>query len=108
MNIVLTGPAYDNAGHAILRENLIHACKVKNLRVQGSVGPSTNLLIASRTDTAKAKKAQAHGLAVLTYPQFIGQYLHGVTIPTDGVPNKYADIVNPDLLVPDFVADDDL
>lgn len=75
-----------------------------NMIVQLSVGPLTNALVASRTDTVKANAAANRGIAVFTYPEFIAKFLRGVTIATGGKPVKYVDGVDKDLLVPDFTA----
>ena len=108
-NVVFTGPAVDGTGHTVLREALIQACQAKgSMNVQPSVQTTTNLLVASRTDTVKAKKAVSRGLTVLTYPKFIGKFLRGVVLPTDGVPGKYVDKIDLDLLVPDFTEGEQL
>ena len=103
MNVVFTGPAIDGNGHSIVRAQLTMACQAKgNLRVQASVRPDTDVLVASRTDTVKAKTAAARGVAVFTYPEFINRFLTKVEIVTGGKPSKYVDAVDQDLLVPDF------
>ncbi|MBN7763693.1 hypothetical protein JYP52_21375 [Nitratireductor aquibiodomus] len=103
LSVVLTGPAIDNAGRSIIRENLIAAChQTGKLSVAKRVNMSTDLLVASRTDTVKAKAAAANGVVVLSYPQFINRYLHGVEILSGGKPNRYMDRIDKDLLVPDF------
>jgi BRCA1 C Terminus (BRCT) domain. len=102
MRVVLTGPAIDGCGKAILRANLIKACKEAGIEVQGSVRADTTLLVASRTDTVKAKAAESRGIPVVTYPQFIATFLRGINIEEGGAPNPYTDKVNLDMLVPDF------
>ena len=103
LNIVFTGPAVDNSGNSVVRANLIAACAKKgNINVQPAVRQGVNMLVASRTDTMKAKAAAARGLAVFTYPEFIAKFLAGVEIATGGIPNKFTDAVDHNLLAPDF------
>ena len=103
LNIVFTGPAYDSTGKSILRADLGAACLVKgNLKLQSSVRGDTNILVASRTDTVKAQKAKDRGVAVFSYPEFIGKFLRGVDLVTGAKPDKYTDKVDLDLLVPYF------
>jgi hypothetical protein len=103
LNVVFTGPAFDNAGHAVVRADLIEACKATGkFAVQSAVKPNTDLLVASRTDTVKAKAAAAKGLEVITYPQFIRSFLSNVELKTGAKPNRYTDQVDHDLLVPAF------
>ena len=103
MKVVFTGPAINGNGHSVLRATLAYACLQKgNLRVQNSVQRDTDILVASRKDTVKAKKASDAGLAVFTYPEFIARFLKGIDTPTGGKPAKYVDAVSLDLLVPDF------
>jgi hypothetical protein len=104
MKVVFTGPAVDNAGHSITRDNLTLACKKAGVTVQTAVRQDTELLVASRKDTVKAKNAGATGLTVLTYPEFIGRYLRTVDIVHGGTPNRYTDKVDLDMLAPDFMA----
>lgn len=107
IRVVFTGPAFDSAGHSILRFDLLTACTgIAN--VQGSVQADTDYVVASRTDTVKAKKAAARGIKVLTYPEFIARFLSGVTIPTGGKPCKYTDKIDPDLLIPVFLTGEQL
>ena len=103
MKVVFTGPAFDNSGCSVVRSDLIAACQsTGKFTVQGAVKGDTDLLVASRTDTVKAKGAVARGLTVLTYPQFIRSFLSDTVIKTGSKPNKFTDLVDHDLLVPDF------
>lgn len=102
MKVVLTGPAIDGCGKPILRANLIEACRKAGIEVQSRVGADTNLLVASRSDTVKAKAAASRGVPVITYPQFVAAYLRGIEIKEGGRPNPFTDKVDMDLLVPDF------
>jgi hypothetical protein len=103
LNIVFTGPAIDGNGNSVLRADLAAACQKKGgMAVQPAVRADTNVVVASRTDTVKAKRAEERGLAVLTYPQFIAHFLRGVSIESGGKANSFVDAVNKDLLVPDF------
>jgi hypothetical protein len=108
MNVVFTGPAFDNAGNSIVRDNLIAACAKQGFCVQSAIKASTQLVVASRTDTIKAMGAAARGMAVLSYPSFIAHYLDGVEIAKGGEPNHYTDKIEKDLLVPDFTSTDGL
>lgn len=82
-NIVFTGPAFDLNGQAILRANLVAACQMTGrFNVQSAVTSATDLLIASRTGTAKAKKAAQRGVEVMTYPEFISRALAGIPLKT--------------------------
>jgi hypothetical protein len=103
MNVVFTGPAIDGYRHSVVRADLISACAHKgNLHVQSSVRGDTDVLVASRTDTVKAKAAHARGIAVFTYPEFISRFMGSVELKRGSKPNHYVDAVDLDLLVPDF------
>ena len=103
MNVVFTGPAFDSDGNSIVRADLTYACICKGgITVQDRVDGMTEALVASRSDTVKAKNAVLRGLKVMTYPQFITRFLDGVPISNKGKPNKYVDSVDQNLLVPDF------
>jgi hypothetical protein len=102
MNIVFTGPAFDGAGFSIVRGDLIAACATSGHAVQRAVKPDTDLLVASRTDTVKAKAALLRGVEVMTYPTFLAKVLGSVAIARGARPDKYTDVVDKSLLVPDF------
>jgi len=102
MNIVFTGPASDVAGFSVVRSDLIAACAASGHAVQRAVKPDTDLLVASRTDTVKAKAALLRGVEVMTYPTFLAKVLGSVAIPRGSRPDKYTDVVDKSLLVPDF------
>lgn len=112
MNVVFTGPAVTGEGAMITRANLAKACMQKgNLTVQPSVRADTDVLVASRTDTLKAKKAQERGITVLTYPEFINHFLGQVELAADGHFNPYTVAwkhLDKDLLVPDFTDPEEL
>ncbi|MBY0560042.1 hypothetical protein [Hyphomicrobium sp.] len=112
MRIVFTGPAIDGNGNTILRANLAAACLKADLSIQPAVRQDTEILVASRTDTVKAKAAAARGLEVIGYPEYINKYLSGVKLPTSGRANIYTDFainkLNRDLLVPDFTNNETL
>src|SRR5271157_5732304 len=98
MNLVFTGPAFDNGGHGVVRADLIAACKATGkFNVQSFVRADTDLLVASRTDTVKAKNAKERGLEVLSYPQFIRSFLSTVELKRGAKPDKYTDLVDLDL-----------
>jgi hypothetical protein len=92
MNVVFTGPAFDENGQAIVRADLTYACTCKGgIVVQTGVDARTHLLVASRIDTVKAAKAADRGIVVITYPEFIATYLSNVDIPRNGSSNRYVD-----------------
>lgn len=111
MKVVFTGPAFDNAGHSVVRADLIAACVATGeFTVQSAVKADTDLLVASCTDTVKAKARPE--LNIMTYSAFIARFLNGVELKRGNKPNAYTDQVDQDLLVPDFTgavkAGDDL
>lgn len=103
VSVVFTGPAIDNAGRSITRQALENACMVVgNIGVQPAIRADTEVLVASRKDTVKARRAAERGLPVLTYPEFINHYLDGVEIEAGGQFNRFTDKIDQDMLVPDF------
>lgn len=103
--VVFTGPAVDGSGNTVVRAALAAACAQKSIEVQASVRPNTDILVASRLDTLKAKRAASTGMKVIGYPEFINQYLCGVCVPVSGRANLHTTFANSlaqDLLVPDF------
>ena len=95
MNVVFTGPAIDIAGNFIVRADLALVCGSKGINVQPAVKPDTELLVASRSDTVKAKRAQGCGKKVMTYPEFLACYLPDLGVPKQSAPNRYIDKVAP-------------
>ena len=93
MNVVLTGPAIDGAGHFIIRADLALICGSHGINVQPAVKPDTHILVASRSDTVKAKRAQGCGKKVMTYPEFLARFLPEVVIPKQSEPNRHLDKV---------------
>ena len=92
MNVVFTGPAFDTDGASIVRADLTYACiKRGGIVVQPRVDAETDMLVASRIDTAKAGKAADKGITIMTYPEFIAAFLTGVTIAKNGAANRYVD-----------------
>lgn len=79
MNIVFTGGATYKGGR-VIRDELIAAVTAQGHSVQSMVSTNTDILVASRDDTRKARKAQALGVKVLTYPGFIRHHLGGVHV----------------------------
>jgi len=103
LQVVFTGPAIDGEGYSITRANLEKACSATcSVTMQNRVDSVTDLLVASRMDTVKALQAAAKGVTVLTYPEFISRYLKGVNVVRGGIPNRYTDVIDQNLLVPDF------
>jgi hypothetical protein len=99
--VVLTGPAHDVAGNAILRADLIYACTIAGIMVEQSMSALTNMLVASRVDTVKARKAAERGLAVMDYPSFLQHFGLSPVIQEASVakPCPYAD--SHQLIIPD-------
>jgi hypothetical protein len=82
--VVFTGEAYDVHGKAVLRGDLKKLAEANGLVVQSSVQTRTQMVVASRTDTVKAKKAKERGLLVQTYPEFLKSWLGVETVPELG------------------------
>ena len=92
LNVVFTGPASNKAGKALVRANLIAACHTTGrLAVQEDVKADTDLVVASRADTVKARAAAARGLKVVSYQAFLAEHLVNVAIPTDGAWSWFTD-----------------
>ena len=70
MNVVFTGTAVDEAGVHVLRDDLQKMAARQGYYMQKAVNAGTDLLVASRTDTVKAKRAKSLGVSVVTYPEF--------------------------------------
>jgi len=107
MRVCFTGPAIDGSGSVINRSDLVDACKELSHTVHSSVRIDTELLVASRTDTVKAKSAKKRGVVVMSYPEFINRVLGGLQIKTSGRLNLYTDYaksLDAELLVPDFTS----
>ena len=67
MNVVFTGPAFDSSGNSVVRHDLTYACICKGgITVQDRVDGMTEAVVASRSDTVKAKNAVLRGLKVMT------------------------------------------
>lgn len=95
-SVCFTGPAFDALGQSVLRADLIKSAQELGFVIHPAVRPTTQMLIASRVDTVKAKKAKAQGVEVLSYPHFIMVYLHGSVAKSDGQPAPYVDMELPD------------
>lgn len=92
LNVVFTGPASDVLGQVIVRANLVAACQASGrVAVQDGVKPSTDLVVASRADTVKARSAATRGLKVMTYQQFLVEHLAGIAIPAVAKWNWFTD-----------------
>ncbi|CAA2141432.1 hypothetical protein [Hyphomicrobium sp. ghe19] len=105
MRVCFTGPAMDGNGKSINRADLIDACHEFDLIVHSSVRTDTELLVASRTDTTKAKNAAKRGVKVIGYPEFINRVLGGTEIKSSGRLNLFTDYAKSlasELMVPDF------
>ena len=82
LTVVFTGPASDALGPAIVSANLIAACELLGMAVQPAVKSDTTLVVASLTDTVKAKAAAKRGVNVMTNPEFMKAHL--ATSPAEG------------------------
>jgi NAD-dependent DNA ligase len=91
LNIVFTGPAHNAKGKLVLRADLIVAARKAGFVVQSAVGASTELLVASRTDTRKARAAKARGIKMTTYPEFLRRRLRKPVKPTGAKFNPWTD-----------------
>jgi hypothetical protein len=91
--VVFTGPATDKQGRPIVRKDLIQAASEAGLEVSNKIDAGVELLVASRTDTVKAKSAAASGIAVVDYAAFVSMLeALGVEIKHSGAaPDKYVD-----------------
>lgn len=71
MRIVFTGQGSDHLGNRIDRATLTGWALDNGDSVQPHVDNWTNTLVASRTNTVKARKARELGVNVMTYPDWI-------------------------------------
>lgn len=101
-HVVFTGPAKFN-GEPVVRSDLTSAAVKAGYVVRDKVDAQTNLLVASRTDTVKAKAAEAMGITVIDYQMFgvILQQAGQPILKSGEKPNPYVD-VDLDDHVPDF------
>lgn len=81
LKVVFTGPAVDRNGKSVVRADLVEACIKLGIIVQTRVGADTNLLVASRTDTVKARAAVS--IPTVDYPTFI-TWIFGGSIDATG------------------------
>lgn len=75
MFVCFTGPGHDRTGATITRKDLAELATAAGHTVQTGVTEDTDLLVSSRDDTLKAKKAKALEVPVTGYSQFIEDYL---------------------------------
>lgn len=103
MKVVFTGAATDIYGGQLKRADLIAACQIAGIDVMPRIEKGVDMLVASRHDTIKAKRAKALGIPVCSYEEFLTEHkipvVHG-----DGEVNPFTD-VNPQEMIPDFTAD---
>jgi hypothetical protein len=81
-NVVFTGPATLPTGRPVLRADLVALANKNGLVVQSSVRASTQLLVAARFNTVKARAALDRGLRVTSYAAFIAAL--GGEVPSTG------------------------
>lgn len=94
--VCFTGQAVEHSGQLILRDDLIVASQKAGFVVYRNFQVDTKLVVASRTDTVKAKNAVAKGIPVITYPEFLEILAGHGEIPalaknSTTAPNHYAD-----------------
>ncbi len=89
LTLCFTGPAVDHRGNSVLRADLKARAEDFGFVVKGSVTQAVQVLVASRIDTVKARKAKDRGMIVITYPDFIQQSLGG------SVPHQEGSILVP-------------
>ena len=85
LRVCFTGPAYGLAGEPILRQDLKLAAQALGMVVQDNFSIGTDLLVASRSDTAKAAKAASRGIPVMGYQTFLSSF-QVATKPQTGAP----------------------
>ena len=81
MNIVFTGPGTGLDGAPVTRAALQAAAEARGHTVKASLTLDTEMLVASRTDTVKARKAAQRGVLVVDYPTFVAECLDGELAP---------------------------
>lgn len=105
--VVFTGPAKFN-GVSVVRADLTAAAVLAGYTIRDRIDSTVQLLVASRTDTVKAKKAEAMGIAVIDY-QLFGVWLQQAGCPilkSGSRPDYYVDdTFDLDEHVPDFTKD---
>jgi hypothetical protein len=82
MHVVLTGPATTRDGKAVLRGDLAALARTQGHTIQTVVNARTEILVASRADTVKARAARNTGIKVVDYPTFIASL--GGYVPAQG------------------------
>ena len=95
LKVVFTGPAYDANGTAILRDDLKDAVRKLGMIVHDNFSVTSNVVVASRADTAKARKALEKGVPVLTYPDFLKAFQVDVTPSKSRKPDPWVDTHRP-------------
>ena len=98
MNIVFTGPGTGLEGAPITRAELTAAAEAKGHTVKASLTLDTELLVASRTDTVKARRAIERGVLVIDYKTFVAECLNGEVERRNARPDPYIDHHQLDLL----------
>jgi NAD-dependent DNA ligase len=88
--ICFTGPAHKSDGSPVLRADLKKAAERNGMRVRASFTMDCDMLVASRFDTTKARKAMERGKRVMDYGSFIEQFLDGY-VPEEGEPDPWVD-----------------
>jgi NAD-dependent DNA ligase len=99
--VVFTGPASTRHGKPVLRADLKAFAEKHGYVVQGAVNARTMMLVASRADTVKARRAFDKGIEVVSFGQFIAS-LGGFVPESGGQFDPYADsLVGPAKVVSD-------
>lgn len=95
VRIVLTGKATDHVGNFIDRDTLTQWLTSKGHMVCGKVDHYTDVLVASRVDTVKAREAANRGITVKSYTQFLAE--QGYTRTTDSLGGRAINRADPNI-----------
>ena len=95
MIIVFTGPGIGLHGEPITRAELKAEAEAKGHTVKACLTLDTELLVASRTDTVKARRAAERGILVIDYKAFVAECLDGRVPRTGAQPDLFIDSPTP-------------
>ena len=95
MIIVFTGPGIGLHDEPITRAELKAAAEARGHTIRQSVTLDTEMLVASRTDTVKARRAAERGILVIDYKAFVAECLDGRVPRTGAQPDLFIDNPTP-------------
>ena len=95
MIIVFTGPGIGLHGEPITRAELKAAAEARGHIIRQSVTLDTEMLVASRTDTVKARRAAERGIVVIDYKAFVAECLDGEVERSNAQPDLFVDSHQP-------------